>query len=120
VTTAFTSILQHAVEHVPGAIGAIFADWDGEAVDQFGLDKDTLMLLGAHYGIIFNHVQSALLTFHFGETVEIVLMHDRMDLLVNAVGQGYYVLLAVEGGAHLATALREVRVAASLLRKEMV
>lgn len=120
MSTAFTPILQRAVERVPGAVGAIFADWDGEAVDLFSLaEPDELKVLGAHYGIILNHVQSALHLFHFGEAEEIILLHDGMDLLVRAVGEGYYVVLAVRGKAHLATALREVAEAALALRTEM-
>jgi predicted regulator of Ras-like GTPase activity (Roadblock/LC7/MglB family) len=119
VTTVFTPILQRAVEGTPGAIGAIFADWDGEAVDQVGKHRDEILLLGAHYGVILNHVQSALLTFHFGEAEEIVVEHERFALLVHAVGHGYYVVLAVGEGGHLATALRETRRLAEALRREI-
>jgi hypothetical protein len=124
VSTGFTAILQRAVDRVPGAVGAIFAAWDGEAVDHFasGTDRDEMLVLAAHYGIVFNHVQQALHLFHFGEAEEIILMHDRLDLLVRAVAEGYYLLLAVQHGkgqTHLATALREVDVAAVELRREM-
>ena len=118
--TAFTPILQRAVERVPGAIGAIFADWDGEAVDLIGPgNREELLYMGAHYGVILNHVQSLLRLFHFGEAVEIVLQHEKVDLCVHAVGDGYYVVLAIDSGGHLATALREARACADGLRKEM-
>jgi predicted regulator of Ras-like GTPase activity (Roadblock/LC7/MglB family) len=121
VTTSFTPILQRAVERTPGALGAIFADWDGEAVDQFGrVDKNEMLVLGAHYGIILNHVQAVLRLFHFGEAVEVILHHDRMDLVVRAVGLGYYVVLVVKENVHLASALREVKAAAVALRAEMM
>jgi len=120
VATAFTPILQQAVERVPGAVGAIFADWDGEAVDHFAaMPKDDMLLLAAHYGVLLNHVQSALHLFHFGEAEEIILHHDKLDLILRPVGRGYYVVLAVQSGVHLATALREVQVAANALRAEM-
>ena len=119
MATSFTDILQRAVERVPGALGAIFAAWDGEAVDVVAPDHDQLLILAAHYGIVLNHVQSVLHLFHFGEAHEIILQHERMDLLVHAVGEGYYLLLAVGGAAHLATALREVASAATALRAEM-
>jgi predicted regulator of Ras-like GTPase activity (Roadblock/LC7/MglB family) len=117
--TMFTERLRRVVETVPGAVGAIFADYDGEAVDQVGRDRDEIMLLGAHYGVILNHVQSALLTFHFGDALEVLLLHERMDLLVRAVGHGYFVVLAVESGGHLGTALRETRLLAESLRSEL-
>ena len=118
--TPFTSILQRTVERVPGAIGAIFADWEGEAVDLAGQNhRDELKYIGAHYGVILNNVQALLRLFHFGEAVEIVIQHEKVDLCVHAVGDGYYIVLAVSADGHLATALREARVCAAVLRQEM-
>jgi predicted regulator of Ras-like GTPase activity (Roadblock/LC7/MglB family) len=119
--TPFRGILQRAVERVPGAVGAIFADWDGEAVDSFGSRaREDMLLLAAHYGVILNHVQSVLHLTHFGEAEEIILHHQKLDLVVRAVAKDYYVVLAIDAAdAHLATALREVGAAASALRKEM-
>jgi predicted regulator of Ras-like GTPase activity (Roadblock/LC7/MglB family) len=123
MNTPFTSILQRTVERVPGAIGAIFADWEGEAVDLagsgLGRHRDELKLIAAHYGVILANVQALLRLFHFGEAVEIVLQHDHVDLCVHAVGDGYYVVLAVSAEGHLATALREARACAAGLREEM-
>jgi hypothetical protein len=118
--TPFKLILQRAVERVPGAIGAIFADWDGEAVDHFGHGlKEDMLVLAAHYGVILNHVQALLHLTHFGEAEEIIFMHQKLDLIVRAVAKDYYVVLACAAGSHLATALREVGAAASALRAEM-
>lgn len=118
--TPFTGILRRMVDKVPGAIGAIFADWDGEAVDSFAPGvKEDMLVLGAHYGIILNHVQSALHLFHFGEAEEIIVLHRKLDLIVRSVDKDYYVVLAVRAGSHLATALREAHAAASALRAEM-
>src|SRR5215470_14291426 len=108
--TVFSGILRRMVDKVPGAIGAIFADWDGEAVDSFAPGvKEDMLVLGAHYGVILNHVQSALHLSHFGEAEEIIVQHQKIDLVV----------LAVRVGSHLATALRETHAAASALRAEM-
>ena len=118
--TPFTTILRGVVDKVPGAIGVIFADWDGEAVDSFAPGvKDDMLILAAHYGVILNHVQSALHLTHFGEAVELIVQHRKMDLIVRAIDRHYYVILAVRSGSHLATALREVVAAASALRAEM-
>jgi predicted regulator of Ras-like GTPase activity (Roadblock/LC7/MglB family) len=115
----FTPMLQRTLEHVPGAVGAIFADWDGEAVDLVPRGSDELLLLGAHYGVILNHVQSALLTFHFGGAEEIVVSHERLKILVCAVGAGYYVVVALGQDGHLGLALREIRRLAAELRQEI-
>jgi predicted regulator of Ras-like GTPase activity (Roadblock/LC7/MglB family) len=120
ISTPFTPMLQRVIERVPGAIGAIFADWDGEAVDLVSKrPREDLLYIGAHYGVILNNVQALLRLFHFGEAVEIVIQHDKVDLCVRAVGDGYYVVLALAEGGHLATALREARLCADSLRREM-
>ncbi len=120
MTTPFSAILQETVERVPGAIGAIFADSEGEAVELAGTQhRHELQLVGAHYGVILNNVQALLRLFHFGEAVEIVLQHEKVDLCVMVVGDGYYVVLAIGAGGHLATALREARACAAGLRREM-
>jgi hypothetical protein len=119
--TTFTPILQRALDKVPNAIAAVFAAYDGEAVDQVGsrAKYDTL-LFAAHYGVVLNQVQSLLRLFHFGAAEEIVLAHDRMDFFIRAVMDGYYVLLAVQSPTHVATALREVQIAAAALKQEML
>jgi predicted regulator of Ras-like GTPase activity (Roadblock/LC7/MglB family) len=118
--TAFTAILQRAVDRTPRALGAIFADWDGEAVDHVcSMSKFDMLVLGAHYGIVLNQVQSALHLFHFGEAEELIFEHDRMDLVVRSVGEGYYLLLVIGEHGHLGVALREAQVAASALKIEM-
>jgi predicted regulator of Ras-like GTPase activity (Roadblock/LC7/MglB family) len=120
VPTTFTPILQRAVERTPRALGAIFADWDGEAVDHFSkVEKFDMLILGAHYGIVLNQVQSALHLFHFGEAEELIFEHERMDLIVRSVGEGYYLLLAISEHGHLGVALREAHVAAEALKREM-
>ncbi len=120
MSTMFTMILQRAVESVPGAVGAILAAYDGEAVDHWAsIDRDEMLFMAAHVGIVLNQVQSALHLFHFGEAGEIIVHTERMDLLVRAVSEGYYVVLAVRTPSHLATALREVGSAATALREAM-
>lgn len=120
MNSSFAPILKRVVERVPGATGAIFAASDGEAVDVYSLgDRHELCVVGAHCGIILNHVQNVLHLFHFGEAEVITLIHDRMQLLVRAVARGYYVVVAVSGENHLATALAEIAQAAAGLKEHM-
>ncbi len=69
--------------------------------------------------MILNHVQSVLHLTHFGEAEEIILEHQKLDLVVRAVDQHYFVVLALSAPAHLAIALREIAAAARALRAEM-
>jgi predicted regulator of Ras-like GTPase activity (Roadblock/LC7/MglB family) len=119
--TIFSDILRSAVEATPGALGGAFAAADGETVDSFSrLDVDDWAILTAHYGVVLAHVQAALHTFHYGEAELILVSHERADILVSAVREGYYALLAIERPSPLAAAMRQLRRAAAALRQEMV
>jgi len=70
----FKRILTELVTAVPGASGAILADWEGEAVEQFSFYDDFEMkLIGAHKGIILNRVREAYADLNVGELQEIVI-----------------------------------------------
>jgi predicted regulator of Ras-like GTPase activity (Roadblock/LC7/MglB family) len=120
MATVFAAILRDAVESTPGAMGGAFAAADGETVDSFArVDGDDWAILTAHYGVVLAHVQAALHTFHYGEAELVLLSHERADILVSAVRDGYYALLAVERPSPLAGAIRQLRRAAAALRLEM-
>ena len=125
MATSFTSILERVAQRVPGAVAVIFVGSEGEAVDQFPAlpdrtQRDAMLVLGAHYGVILRHVQSLLHLFHFGEAEEVILRHDKLDIVLRTVGEGHFVVLAVNPDVHLGMALREMRQAAGALRLEMV
>jgi predicted regulator of Ras-like GTPase activity (Roadblock/LC7/MglB family) len=125
--TPFTPILRRMLDALPDALGAVFADGEGEAVDQLPDPREDpeaaavvdLRLFGAHWGVILNHVNAALRLFHYGGPIEMILHHDRLDILIHAVGDGYYVLLALRADGHLARALDELRRGAVALQAEM-
>ena len=121
VPTPFTDILRRTVEAVPGAIGGAFAASDGEMVDAVSTqDIDDWRFLTAHYGVVLAHVQSALNTLHYGSARYVILRHEHIDVLVHAVGDGYFSLLAVAAPAPLALALDQLSAAAGELRQEMM
>lgn len=116
----FAQILQRAVERTPQAIGGAFAAKDGEMVDYFSLtDPEEWALITAHYGVVLAHVQAALHTCHYGEARVVVIEHRDLEILVQAVGEGYFALMAVESPAPLAMAMNALGEAAVALRTEM-
>ena len=116
----FADIIREAVESTPGAIGGAFADSDGETVDLFAAaDRDEWALLTAHYGIVLNFVRSALNVFHYGDAQFVLMRHTDVDVLIQAVADGYYALMAVHSPAPLGTAIACLDRAAIALREEM-
>ena len=133
--TPFTPILRTMLTEVPEAVGAIFADWEGEAVDQFpdprraedaatpvaqsAIESFDLRLFGAHWGVILNHVNAAMRTFHYGDPQILMLHHDLLDILIQRVDSQYYLLLALRPGGPVARALRQLERGVVALRAEM-
>jgi hypothetical protein len=120
VSTPFARILQEAVEKTPRAIGGAFAAPDGEMVDCYAAgDPLELAILTAHYGVVMSNLEAAFNIWHFGGPQFFVCEHTRVDVLVHAVADGYYALLAVEQPAPLGVALSSLTDAAQELKKEM-
>ena len=118
--TPFSAILRRAVSEIPGAIGGAFAAADGETVDAVARrDIDDWLVLTAHYGVVLALVQTALDTLHYGGAEYMVLRHETVDILVHAVADGYFTLVAVSAPAPLGRALDKLATVADEPRTEM-
>jgi predicted regulator of Ras-like GTPase activity (Roadblock/LC7/MglB family) len=117
----FTRILQELVERVPGALGAIFADWEGEAVGQFAVALPDLeiKIVGAQWGVVWNEMQRALERARIGRAGELVVDARRGAVIVRQVTAEYFVVLSLRDGSQLAKALIEVGRVVQTLRAEM-
>jgi predicted regulator of Ras-like GTPase activity (Roadblock/LC7/MglB family) len=118
--SAFGEILKQLVERVPGAIGAVFADWDGEPVDQFAhIPPIEIQIVGAHWGIVWHQATTRLSSRGLGPIEELLIEGERAIVLVRAVTAQYFVVLAIKREAHLGTARRELVRGAQTLLEEM-
>jgi predicted regulator of Ras-like GTPase activity (Roadblock/LC7/MglB family) len=118
--SAFGEILEAMVRRVPGAVGAVFADWDGEPVDQFAhIPPIDIQLVGAHWGIVWSQATRRLEKHQLGAVEELLIEGERAIVVVRSVTDRYFVVLATRRDAHLATALRELERGAHILRGEM-
>jgi predicted regulator of Ras-like GTPase activity (Roadblock/LC7/MglB family) len=118
--SAFGEILKNIVERVPGAIGAVFADWEGEPVDQFAhIPPIEIQIVGAHWGIVWSQATARLSQKGIGAIEELLIEGERAIVLVRAVTAQYFVVLAVKRDAHLATARRELERGAHAMLGEM-
>jgi hypothetical protein len=118
--TPFAEIMREAVEGTPGAIGGAFADSEGETVDLFAAaDREAWAVFTAHYGIVLHFVRNALNVFHYGDAELVLLRHTNIDVIVRAVGDGYYALMALKAPSPLGTAMARLDHAVAQLRQEM-
>ncbi len=118
--SAFGDILEAMVRRVPGAVGAVFADWEGEPVDQFAhIEPLEIQLVGAHWGVVWSQAAARLARHRLGAVEELLIEGERAIVLVRSVTDRYFVVLATRRDAHLATARRELERGAATLRSEM-
>jgi predicted regulator of Ras-like GTPase activity (Roadblock/LC7/MglB family) len=118
--TQFAAILKRAVDATPHAIGGAFADSEGEMVDSYStMNRHDWAVLTAHYGVVLNQLTMAFGTLHFGGPEYFIAQHKHVEVIVHAVDDGYYVLLACTQSVPMTSAIEHLRIAAQELRKEM-
>ncbi len=117
---AFKRPLKELVDNVPGAMGAILADWEGEAVDQVArMDDYQLKVIGAHKGVILNNLREVLSRLEGDEIREIVVTAEKAQTLILPVTHEYFLVLTLERNDALGRALFEARRCVAKLKIEI-
>lgn len=116
----FGEMLAELVGTIPGAVGAVFVDWEGEAVDQFShIPPFDIQLLGAHWGIVLRLIQETLTRHEAGAVRRVLVNGQDHDIVIQSVTEEYCVVLALHAGTHLATALDCLDRVSESIRQEM-
>ncbi len=117
---SFQKILQPLVYDIENAIGAIFVDGDGEAVDHCSKNADyDIKLLGAYKGIIMNNMREVAKRLEFGEVKEMMVSLDKAELILSPVGEGYFLLLFLQPQSNIGKGMIRLRDAIKEIRKEL-
>jgi predicted regulator of Ras-like GTPase activity (Roadblock/LC7/MglB family) len=116
----FKTILKELVEAVPGATGAILADWEGEAVEQHCLYDDyELKVMAAHKGILLNRIKEVHGSFPGEVLHEAVITTASQHILTGLIGPDYSLVMTLERGSLVGLALYRFRKAVDQLEKEI-
>lgn len=116
----FAAILKNLVDAIPGASGAILADWEGEAVAHYCLfDEYELKVIGAHKGIILNHMKDLHSKLSIGDLQETVIRTGEQQFVIGTIGSDYSLVITMNGRAVVGCALYHLRQAVKLLEKEI-
>ena len=117
---AFKRLLAQLMTSVPGARGAIMADWEGEAVDQVGLMDDyDLQVMGAHEGVILQNLCEIANRLGNDRPSEVVITTTHAQTLILPVTSDYFLLLTLDRGSALGRALFEARRCTQALYREI-
>lgn len=116
----FKRLLTTLVEAVPGASGAILADWEGEAVEQHTQgDAFEMKVTAAHWGILLARLKGLQKNYATGQVRESLITTDEQHVIIGAIGDDYTLVMALNRNALPHLALRNFRQTAVLLKKEI-
>ncbi len=116
----FKTLLTKLVEDVPGASGAILADWEGESVEQYSFgDPFDMKVTAAHSGIVLTLLKGLQGKYSVGQVRETVITTDQQYVIAGTLGDDYPLVMTMNQNALPLVALRSFRETAGLLMKEI-
>jgi hypothetical protein len=112
----FNYLLTNLMVDVPEAVGAIFLDPEGEAVDWVTRHGDPydLKVEGAYHSIFKRHLEDAAVSSEIGS------MESRLVALTQSLPDGYYLVLVMQRRGSRARALHHLQGAASVIARELL
>ncbi len=118
--TVFSNILAEIVEDLPGIYGAVFVDWEGEAVDSVANFRNTAVRLnGAHWGVIYNLAKTAFHKLKLGSPRELILSTAQQLVIIRRITDDYLVVVVTGDRTNLGRVLNRLGSAAEKIREEM-
>lgn len=113
--------LKQLVSAIPGAIGAIMVDWEGEAVQEFcHCDPYEIRFLAAHQSILLGRISEMQSSRGDGDVIEdFVVTTTGAHLIIGGIERGYSLMLIVERGCPVRLARHHFHAALVELRKEI-
>jgi len=117
----FNYLLTNLLVDVPAAVGAIFLDNEGEAIEWVTRHGDPydLKVEGAYHSIFKRHLEVLAGDAAVGEVRNYIVESELLTALTQTLPGGYYVVLVQEASGSKATALYHLRQAARVLSREL-
>jgi predicted regulator of Ras-like GTPase activity (Roadblock/LC7/MglB family) len=120
----FRTILRDLVIDTPGAIGALFLDWEGETVEMlserpFDADDHDLKVMGAYQGIFLTQLRELCTRAAAGTPHRFKVEFEKTIVLSCDLKDGYYLVLVVDGTTNEGIAWRHLERCKGRLIAEM-
>lgn len=121
---SFRRILGQLISTTPGAIGAIFLDYEGETVEMlcerpFDADEHDLKIIGAYQGIFLTQLRRIAEQIECGKLDRFKIEFARTKVFSCDLQDGYYVVLVTEGSTLEALAWQRLVTCRDALLAEM-
>ena len=110
----FDAILRKLLQNTPGAIGAIFLDREGEAVQfwserVFDIGPDGLRAIGAYQGIYLAELQRICERVEAGRPERFSIDFANVKIISWDLKDGYYIVLVLDRAASEGIAWHHLR-----------
>jgi len=117
----FNYLLTNLLVDVPAAVGAIFLDEEGEAVEWVTRRGDPfeLKLEGAYHSIFRRRLDAVTESLGSGRLLGYALAGKRLTALTHVLPRGYYVVLVIDCGGSQARARYHLERTARVLAREL-
>ncbi|MFY9227105.1 MAG: hypothetical protein WAQ98_30830 [Blastocatellia bacterium] len=118
---SFDKLLEHLVESVYGAKGAVFLDSDGEVVQIYTPPKGLkeLDLIGAYHGITLTTCRKFSDEVEMGLIEVMICQYKDATCIIKTLNEGYFVLLALSPQGNIGQAIYSLKDVAKSLNEEM-
>ncbi len=117
----FNYLLTNLLVDVPEAVGAIFLDDEGEAVEWVTRHNDPfdLKVEGAYHSIFVRRLTTISAESQFGKLKQYIIKGEALTALTHPLPDGYYLLLVMDQPGHLGKATFHLENTAEVLAKEL-
>lgn len=115
----FAAILVDLIGRVPGSLGAVLVDAEGESVDYAGgLDPFDLKLAAAHWQIVLTDIRGTAVGHASGPPNALVVRSEKRSFIVHELPEGYTLVLVLSRRAGFTQATRAFAVCERALVSE--
>lgn len=112
----FKAVLNQLLQDVPGSLGVVIVDWEGESVDQAThIGEYDIKILGAHHGITLALLRDALTRMGSDYPEEVVIRTQLGTTLIQPLTEDYLLIMQLQKGALIGKATKELRICAEQL-----
>jgi len=117
----FNYLLTNLLVDVPEAVGAIFLDEEGEAVDWVTRHDDPfdLKVEGAYHSIFKRRLDLLGTTSPIGELRHYIVHGERLTSLTHSLPDGYYLVLVLDRPGPVSRAAFHVKRTAEIISREL-
>ncbi|MEO8217505.1 MAG: hypothetical protein ABI718_10535 [Acidobacteriota bacterium] len=116
----FRTVLRNLIDSVDGAMGAMFLDYEGEAVEVVSNgNRHDFKIIGAYQGIFLYQARKICRDTRQGTPLRFALQLEEITILTRTMADGYYLVLVLGRNASESQGWHQMNAAHAVLSREI-